>query len=78
MTADATDSESSEDDTEGLDFTVIDINTLKPIPEVSGSLEKSRTLKKRMPQKPENDDNDELDSSFEIVHYHDIHMIKDF
>lgn len=71
-------SESSEEE-DNMDFTVIDYKQLQPINEVSESMEKSTTIKKKKQSieepEPEPEEKDDLDSSFEIVHYHDIQMM---
>jgi serine/threonine-protein kinase ULK/ATG1 len=73
-------SESEEEDESAIDYTIVNFNGLEQIGEVSESLEKSTTIKKKKKAEPvpipeEQEENNELDDSFEIVHHHDIRMV---
>ena len=72
-------SESEEEDESAVDYTIVNFNGLEKIGEVSESLEKSTTIKKKkadpVPIPEEQEENNDLDDSFEIVHHHDIRMV---
>jgi serine/threonine protein kinase len=70
----------SEEDEPGNDFTIIDMKGLKPIQEDPAELDDStfdRPGLIKLSTVPENDDEEgqNMDDSFEIVHYHDILMV---
>jgi serine/threonine protein kinase len=71
---------SSEEDEAGVDFTIIDMNTFKPIPEEPKELEDSTfdnpcSVKLSDVAELHEDQFQNMDDSFEIVHYHDILMV---
>lgn len=68
-------------ESDDMDFTIINKDNLPTIPEMSSTLERSAvgntttSSKKKTTENSQNIDEDPLNSSFEIVHYHDIKMI---